>query len=289
MIRIRTPFARLFAPLFAITLALAAASPAAAYSRYGHETSAEIAYRNAKPQTRAAIDQLLRQSRLLDTPTCPAGTIEDASVWADCVRGLGPRFSYTSSWHYQNVNVCQAFDLKAPCKDGNCVSAQVDRDVKLLKDKTVPLRERVQALVFLIHFVGDMHQPLHAGDRADLGGNQVSAAYGIVAPGRLNLHSVWDGYLAERAITTPPTLMRTYSDTEKAEIQAGGTEEWSRQAWQASRDSTYTSALGGDPCGPVPKRAVLNDATIADLVPVAKLQVERGGLRLAMLLDEALS
>ncbi|MDQ2763199.1 MAG: S1/P1 nuclease [Pseudomonadota bacterium] len=274
--------------LFLTLISMSIATPASAYWEYGHDTIGEIAYRNITPETRRAVDALLHQSKLLETPNCKAGTIEQAAIWADCIKTLGPRFSYAYNWHYQNVNICKPFDLKGPCKDGNCVSAQIERDVKLLKDKKVPVRERVQALAFLIHFVGDLHQPLHAGDRGDLGGNQVLAAYGDYAPEKLNLHSIWDGYLAERAISTPPSPVRVYSAAEKAELQFGSVEDWSRESWQVAHDVAYASALGGDACGPEPKRAKLDQATIARILPAAKLEVERGGLRLAKLLDEAL-
>jgi hypothetical protein len=274
--------------LFLTLISVSIATPASAYWEYGHETIGEIAYRNITPETRRAVDALLHQSKLLETPNCKAGTIEQAAIWADCIKTLGPRFSYAYSWHYQNVNICKPFDLKGPCKDGNCVSAQIERDVKLLKDKSVPVRERVQALAFLIHFVGDLHQPLHAGDRGDLGGNQVLAAYGDYAPEKLNLHSIWDGYLAERAISTPPSPVRVYSAAERAELQLGSVEDWSHESWQVAHDVAYASALGGDACGPEPKRAKLDQATIARILPAAKLEVERGGLRLAKLLDEAL-
>nr|WP_295666130.1 S1/P1 nuclease [Sphingomonas sp.] len=280
MTRILTPFLAL--------ISIGIATPASAYWEYGHETIGEIAYRNITPETRRAVDALLHQSKLLETPNCKAGTIEQAAIWADCIKTLGPRFSYAYDWHYQNVNICKPFDLKGPCKDGNCVSAQIERDVKLLKDKSVPVRERVQALAFLIHFVGDLHQPLHAGDRGDLGGNQVLAAYGDYAPEKLNLHSIWDGYLAERAISTPPSPVRVYSAAERAELQLGSVEDWSHESWQVAHDVAYASALGGDACGPEPKRAKLDQATIARILPAAKLEVERGGLRLAKLLDEAL-
>ncbi|MFZ3484158.1 S1/P1 nuclease [Sphingomonas sp. 3-13AW] len=265
------------------------ASPAQAYWEFGHETVAAIAYRNVTPATRARIDALLRQQKLLDTPTCPARTIEEASVWPDCVKKLGERFTYAYSWHYQNVDVCKPFDLKSACKDGNCVSAQITRSVKLLEDPKVPERERLQALVNLIHFVGDLHMPLHAGDRGDLGGNRVRGDYGIYGPERFNLHSIWDGPLTERAISTPPTIVRVYSPQERSMIAGGSVEDWSRQSWEISRDYAYASAFNGDACGPVPTgRIKLDQATIEKLVPIAKLQVARGGLRLARLLDEAL-
>ena len=274
--------------ILAAMIGLGAASPANAYWEYGHETVAAIAYRNVTPEVRAAIDRMLARSALMDTPTCPARTIEQASVWADCIKTLGPRFSYAYSWHYQNVNICKPFDLKGACKDGNCVSTQIDRDVKILKDAGIPLRERIQALVFLIHFVGDLHQPLHAGDRGDLGGNTVKAAYGDFWTEKFNLHSIWDGPLAERAISTPPMLVRTYSDAERTPIWGGTVEDWSRESWGVAHDFAYATATGGDPCGPLPPRVMLDQATIEKLVAPARLQVLRGGLRLARLLDEAL-
>jgi hypothetical protein len=265
------------------------ASPAHAYWEYGHETVAAIAYRNITPEVRAAVDRMLARSALMETPTCPARTIEQASVWADCVKTLGVRFNYAYSWHYQNVNICQPFDLKAACKDGNCVSAQIDRDVKLLKDSGVPLREKIFALAFLVHFVGDLHQPLHAGDMGDLGGNKAKAAYGIYSTDKLNLHSIWDGYLAERAISEPPSPVRVYAADERAAMWGGSTEDWSRESWTVARDVAYRDAFGGDPCrGALPPRGQLDEATIAKDAEAERALIVRGGLRLARLLDEAL-
>lgn len=265
-----------------------AAAPARAYWDYGHETIAAIAYANVMPGARRAIDRMLARTALIETPRCPARTIAQASRWAECVKALGPRFSYAYSWHYQNVEICRPFDLKAACVDGNCVSAQVARDLRILKDAGIPMRERIQALLFLIHFVGDLHQPLHASDNHDRGGNGVKAAYGIYAPERLNLHAVWDGWLAERAISAPPALVRVYPPEERAAAQAGTLAGWSRQSWLIARDLAYASAFGGDPCGPAPARAALDEATIAKLVDPLRRHVVRGGLRLARLLDEAL-
>lgn len=276
-------------------LALAAAclpAPAFAYWEYGHETVARIAMANVKPSTRMAVRRLLARSRLLGTPECPANTVESASTWADCIKKIkdsnGKRpFDFAYTWHFQDVDVCAPFDLKPACKDGNCVSAQIERDVALIKDRRTSPHDRVQALVFLIHFVGDLSQPLHAGERHDQGGNKVPADYGIYGPERLNLHAIWDGWLAERAIGTPPSLVHRYSPVERRRIAAGSVEDWSRDSWKVARDVVYASAFG-DPCGPQPARARLDDATIAKLVGPAREQVVKGGLRLARLLDEAL-
>ncbi len=212
--------------LVLIALFLAARPvPAFAWWELGHETVGAIAFANVKPSTRAAIHALLAKQALLETPTCPARTIEQAAVWPDCVKRLGDRFSYMENWHYQDADVCKPFDLKASCKDGNCVSRQIERQVKLLGDKKVPARERVQALALLVHFVGDLHQPLHDAEYdGDAGGNFTRSDYGIVTAPKLNLHKIWDGYLAERSITTGPSLVHAYPATERARLGAGSVE-----------------------------------------------------------------
>lgn len=265
-------------------------TPAFAWWEYGHETVASIAQANVSTTARREIAALLRHAPELATPTCPLKTIEQASVWPDCIKTLGDRFSYAYNWHYQNVGICKPFDVKSVCPDGNCVSAQIDRNARLLKDRSVPARERLMALAFLVHFVGDLHQPLHAGDDGDLGGNRAKADYGIVANPRLNLHSIWDGYLAERGISQPPPLVRAYNAEERAQMATGTTEDWSRESWQISRDVAYAAIRGADVCAPHGDvRGTMSEAQIEAQIPAVRLQIERGGLRLARLLDEALS
>jgi len=275
--------------LAALLLALVPAR-ALAWWEYGHETVAAIAWLDMSPRTRAEIGRLLRQSRLLDTPTCPARTIEQASVWPDCIKTLGERFSYAGSWHYQNVNVCRPFDQAAACRDGNCVSAQIERNLRLLADRRLPVRERLFALAFIVHLVGDLHQPLHAGDRGDLGGNRVAASYGLIA-GRTNLHAIWDGYLADRGLSEPPGgargILAGLGPDARAAMRQGTVTDWARESWQASHDYAYATLLA-DPCGPLPEeRPVVTEATTRRLIPIVRGQVARGGLRLARVLDEA--
>lgn len=277
--------------LLALAAALCFASPAAAWWEYGHETVARIALDSVRPDTRAAIRRLLAKGHLLETPDCSVATIEQASVWADCIKPLGERFSYAYSWHYQNVDICQPFDLKSACKDGHCVSAQIERQARLLADRSVPTRERLMALAFLVHFVGDLVQPMHGGDHADLGGNRVAANYGIIG-GRTNLHSIWDGLLAERAISTPPggarAILAQIPPAERQALAAGSVEDWSRESWQTARHYAYASLLD-DPCGESPRpRPTLTEEDVRALIPVVRRQVAAGGLRLARLLDDAL-
>ncbi len=274
--------------LLALALFLLPA-PAFAWWEYGHETVARIAWLEASPRTRAELRRLMARSDLLDTPTCPARTIEAASVWPDCIKPLGDRFSYASSWHYQNVDICRPFDPASACRDGNCVSAQIERNLRLLADRAVPPRERLMALAFLVHFMGDLHQPMHAGDHEDLGGNQVRAAYGLIPT---NLHAIWDGLLANRSLSTPPGgaegIGAELADADKAAMRQGNVADWARESWEASRQFAYGAILD-DPCAPPPpERPVVTEEVIRRLIPIVRRQAARGGLRLARLLDEAL-
>jgi hypothetical protein len=276
--------------LFALLIAILP-TPAHAWWDYGHQTIASIAWKQVKPQTRARLRWLMARSHLLETPTCPVRSLEEASVWADCIKPLGERFSHAFPWHFKNVDICKPFDIKAACPFGNCVSAQITRHAKLLGDAKVPVRERVQALAFLVHLVGDLHQPLHAGDRADLGGNRAAASYGEVG-GRNNLHLIWDGYLAERAISTPPAnaagLLGEVPPDGRAAMAAGTVEQWSRESWEVVRQVVY-GARAADPCAERAERVTLDAAKIEAAIPVVRAQVVKGGLRLARMLDEALS
>jgi hypothetical protein len=283
----RFAFLRLLSLSLFLTLLLP--TPAQAWWDMGHKIVARIALDEVHPGTAAQIGRLLRQSATLDTPTCPAATIEDLSVWPDCIKSLRDRFSYTSNWHYQNINVCEPFDPEAACPDGNCVSAQIERSARLLRDRSLPVRERVQALAFLVHFVGDLHMPIHAGDRGDRGGNRFHADYGAI---RSNLHSIWDGHLADRALTTPPAgprgLLADVTRAEREAMRAGTLADWHREAWEVARNQGYGTLLD-DPCAPQPDPPpVLTETQIQALIPVVRRQVLRGGLRLARMLDEAL-
>jgi hypothetical protein len=278
-----------FALAFAASLFIAFA-PANAWWEWGHQTVARIAIDQVHPRTRAEIARLLRQSAVVGTPTCPLKTIEDASVWPDCIKPLGDRFSYAYDWHYQNVDICKPFDVKSVCPDGNCVSAQIARAQRMLADRALPAQDRIEALAFLVHFVGDLHQPMHAGDHHDLGGNAVKANYGAIG-GRMNLHSIWDGLLAERAISTPPAgadgILSEVPAAERAALAGGTIEQWGRESWQMSHDLAYGGVLA-DPCTKPDGRVTMDAATIEKLVPSVRLAIAKGGLRLARLLDEAL-
>ena len=277
--------AALFAVLAAILLLPA---PAHAWGFYAHRKTAEIAAANVSPEVRAKVERLLRSEKALGTPDCPLKSIEDASVWPDCVRREGWRWGYTAAWHYRTAPICQAFNPRANCSGGNCVTAQITRAHRMLADESLPAAIRLEALAFMVHFAGDVHMPLHSGDNEDRGGNDRTAAYGI-KPG-LNLHSIWDGALAERAISDPADpVVRRYSRAERTELSGGTPDEWGRESWEIARSFVYPTAFDTDDvcAAPLPEETALSQEDIIRGVPIAKRRVQQAGLRIADLLESA--
>lgn len=277
----------LFAPLVIGLLALAPV-PALAWGEYAHRQTASIALANVSPDVRAKIARLLVHAKELGTPDCPLNSLEDASVWPDCLRGQSWRWGYTFAWHYRTAPVCKAFDPKANCPGGNCVTAQIQRAERVLADERLPAHERLEALAFMVHFAGDVHMPLHSGDNEDQGGNARKADYGI-KPG-LNLHSIWDGPLAERAISDPADpVVRRYSAAERADLAGGTPDDWGRESWEIARSFVYPTAFDTeDLCAkPLPDMTALSQEDIVRGVPIARRRVVQSGLRIAELLEAA--
>ncbi|MDE2595807.1 MAG: S1/P1 nuclease [Sphingomonadales bacterium] len=279
---------RLIAALLAL-VSLTLTGPAYAWGDYGHHTVASIAMANVSPRTAARVRVLLAAEKGLGTPYCAVRSLEDAAYWPDCIRKEGWRWGYTFPWHYQTEPVCSAYDPRANCANGNCVSAQIERSRRVLADRHLPAAQRLEALAFLSHFVGDIHMPLHSGDNGDAGGNGVAANYGI-APAH-NIHFIWDVALAERAISsaTPP-LVRRYSADERADLAGGDVAQWGEESWKLARETVYPLAFGHDPCGRTdnPKTVTWSEDAIAAATPALRRRVVQAGLRLARLLDEAL-
>ena len=274
-----------------ILLSLLAASPARAWWDYGHRTVATIAWNDMTPAARKAARRLIADSKALDTPTCPIRSLEDAAVWPDCVKELHDRFSYTTTWHYQDVGICGAFELKGTCPGGNCLTVQIERNARLLGDPKVPSRERLMALAFLVHFVGDLHQPLHIAEHAgDAGGNGVKAAYGAYAYENTNLHKVWDGLMAERLISEPPPIAQEITPARRAAWQQGNVRDWAKESWVRARDVVYGKLPVANlcPAAKISERVVIDRSYIDAARETLRTGVEQAGVRAALLVNRAL-
>ena len=274
--------------LLALTVALAVvASPAAlAWSALGHRLVGELAQRHLDPAAAAQVHSLLAGEA--------DPTLAGVADWADRLRDLDPeRFRATARWHYVNAadHSCH-FVAARDCPDGDCVTGAIERQRAILADRGQPLAARRDALKFIVHFVGDAHQPMHAGNHGDKGGNdyQISLrtdlepeAYarkhyvdGVMGT---NLHAVWDYYL----LGSERLSLQRYADRLDALPWPPRTTPPSQpQAW-AGESCRLVDARGLYPPG-----HKLDHRYLDAQRPLAEQRIRQAAWRLARLLDNTL-
>lgn len=190
-------------------MVLLAARPAYPWGCDGHRTIAILAERYAKPAAVAAAKALLAAHPIDPALNrfCgpyPGDPIVDASTWADDYRGVDPS---TAPWHFVNFPLATPAALThytAYCPGGQCIVHEIVRQFDIARTSSSGV-DRANALRFLIHLIGDAHQPLHAVTNGDRGGNCVPVTYFGQAPqpdanGNYspNLHGVWDSQSVTR-------------------------------------------------------------------------------------------
>ncbi len=215
--RISLPREFLRVAVFACVSILAVLSmpaSARAWGCEGHQVIALLAEKHLTPHALATAKQILASSPIdpsLSRYCKPVETdpLADASTWPDDVRSQRPD---TPPWHYIDIPLgTKDRNLAKYCdpKEG-CVTSAIADDLAVLRSKNADPQKRADALRFLIHFVGDLHQPLHAATDNDQGGNCVPVTFFGDAPQLRNpqfesyapnLHGVWDTNILERATT----------------------------------------------------------------------------------------
>jgi len=167
---------------FAAAAALLIPAPALAWGKTGHRVVAAIADTQLSGLARAHVEQILGSGESLD----------EAANWPDEMRSApGPFWQKTATtWHYVTLNGI-IYDHAPP--EGDALEA-LSRFSKVLQDPNAGLTDKQLALRFIVHLVGDLHQPLHVGKCCDKGGNDVKVTW-FGKP--TNLHAVWDSQLVE--------------------------------------------------------------------------------------------
>jgi hypothetical protein len=251
-----------------LALLTLAPSPVAAWGRDGHALIAELAERRLSAEALADVRQLL-----IDEPD--AGLAAVAS-WADAVREQDG-WRWTAPLHY--VNHADASCARAAprgCERGLCLPQAIERYRDQLADASLSRRQRAEALKFVVHFVGDVHQPLHTGYRPDRGGNLFQI--NIDGEGS-NLHSVWDG----RVLQLRRGGFRADADRLQSDLpdtDTGGT------PWQwASASCRMIDAHALYPARP----GRLPQGYLENMKPLAEAQVQLAAARLAAMLEDALT
>jgi hypothetical protein len=260
----------------ALLFYLALCLSAQAWGRQGHIVVAEIAEQYLEISTVKQVRELLA----LENVTALA----DVSMWADQIR---LQRSETAPWHYVNIptrppsGTPAAYDTRRDCARGDCVVAKIAEFSRVLGDSQ---SDRLEALKFIVHFVADIHQPLHCSNNADRGGNDTHVEFN----GRLtNLHSIWDSGILAPAVRYGDergyalTLVRSVTESQTALWRASSMEDWANEGYTIATDVIYKrlpDAFGA-----------LSSSYGTDMLPIVNGQLRRAGVRLADLLNKALA
>jgi hypothetical protein len=276
--------------VFAALLCLGVVPVASAWGVMGHRLVGELAERHLDATARTEVALLLEGE--------PEPSLAGVANWADTLRNERPDlFKATARWHYINAKGggC-AFDVARDCPDGACVVAAIEGQRAILADRSQPLAARRDALKFIVHFVGDVHQPMHAGSREDSGGNrfQVSLRTAIepedyarkdYVDGVMgtNLHSVWDYYV----LASPGLGFRDYA----ARLDAL---PWPPYPAPSAYD-VMPLAWAGESCrlidlrGIYPPQNTMDHGYLDAMRPLAEQRVRQAAWRLAQLLNQTLA
>jgi S1/P1 Nuclease len=285
----------------------------------GHQTVALIAETYLTPDVKQAVLALLSANPIDPQLKRYCGWVSeamaDSSTWADDVRPdrkNGP-------WHYIDIPRGAARgSLEAFCGKEGCVTRAIEEQVAILKDKSASSAKRGEAARYIVHFVGDLHQPLHATTNADEGGTCAPLAYFWRQPREQghgfspNLHSLWDTAIPERDMAGADP--REYA--EMLEHKFGGdiegwqkagihVEEWAWESHGAAEAAVYgplTPKVGIEPN--VPVHSCKDDNQIGERLlqlhiaageayqhqaaPVVERRLAQAGIRLAVILNDAL-
>ncbi len=234
----------------------------------GHALIARIAQAQLTPAAREHVAAILG----------PGYSLVSIASWADDIRRSRPN---TGKWHYIDIPINQPhLDMARDCPKGECVIAKIEEFEKVVADAATAPAARREALLFLVHFVSDLHQPLHSSDNADHGGNGVQVDFN----GRkLNLHSLWDSALLAR-MGSQDQLVTVWSQDSARHARKwskGSIEQWAEQSHKAAQKVIYKKLPAGNP-------VVVTAAYEKTADSLIREQIEKAGARLATVLNQTL-
>jgi len=251
-----------------------------AWGPNGHVIVARLAEAHLNAKAKGALKGLLGGRDLADI-----------SSWADDWRGPHPE---TAKWHFVDIPLeADDFQETRDCAARACVLDALADQLTTLASPQAPQADREKALRFVVHFVADLHQPLHAADHGDRGGNQVKARLLLPDPDfpydsgpNSQLHGIWDGDLIESAHRDQAAYVAQLSKLPAPvkQMQDGTPTAWVLEAHAIARQIAYALLPPADTTGVRP----LDAAYVAKARPAAELQLQRAGVRLARLLNETL-
>jgi hypothetical protein len=253
--------------LLVLLTLLLAPFPAQAWGPRGHQVVAHIAAMNLTPKARAAVAEILGGDA--------EAMMALSANWADEIRDARPQ---TAPWHYVNleINGDMRYSPSRDCRGGECVVAQIARQETVLKGGVASLRKQ-EALKYLIHFVADVHQPLHAADNRDRGGNRIQMRW---HGQRITLHHFWDDEMVAALGRNPREIARAIDQgtprLQKLQLAGGSPVMWAEMSASIARTTIYPELGRGRT--PTEREA-------AGYARLARLQLSRAGYALAGILN----
>lgn len=260
-----------FRACFLLLLLSAMARPAFAWGETGHRIVADLATVQLRPRARAEADRLLAG--------LPDPTLAGVANWADQLREAGGELAERSRpWHYIGFKSGRCvFEPARDCADGKCVVSAINHNLTTLSDRTRTDEDRRDALRFLVHFVGDVHQPLHASPLSDKGGNDYQIAYRGEGS---NLHAVWDRIILRSGNASEAREVESLS--RRPPLPPDPTSGSDRPAVEWALESCRLATTV------YPPGHVISDQYLQAWLPLVELRLRRAGSRLARLLNAAL-
>ena len=300
--------AALFLSLAAALSAAALPRTAAAWGHEGHSIVAGIAYARLTPAARAELDRILGGDFEI--------TDYEIASWADNIRGnkdYAERYPGNSGWHFIDFDVQQWYDESfslTPSESGNDIVGQIYRwRDDLAEPGKLEGPARLDAVRFLVHLVGDMHQPLHCAYRyGDMGGNMLPVhsftganyAFDENTPmewGYPSLHSVWDESLVRELLgnRSVRAMIRLLDREITPEDAAAWTFRpdvlsWAADSYWLARKQAYrwTDGTKVPFKWSRPGMDLTRENYVDSHLPIVREQLKKAGVRLALLLDQAL-
>jgi hypothetical protein len=283
------------AVVIAASAAALRSAPARAWGDTGHVIIALIAADRLTPRAKAAVVAILAND--------PAGkSLSAVSGWADRVRRTTMPETY--NWHFVDIPVdrqLETYDAARDCQPdpakGDCIIAALAREVPKLSGRTRSPTERADALKFVTHLVGDLHQPLHCAERnGDHGGNDVTVTFfGATdepppSRNRWNLHAVWDNGLIDHSRRDPAAFARELGRWIAAQdaraIEGGSMTDWANETHAVAVAHAYKTARGTAAFPAVGGR--IGKTYYEANIRVVDEQLAKAGVRLAKVLNDAL-
>lgn len=274
---------------------------AKAWSRDGHRIVCRIAWQLLDEARRAEIDRLTSSYR--DPDGGAIASFWDACSYADDVRAKAnsspawSRFAVFETWHYANVPRTTTRLPAPPCQTP-CVISAVAAHADSLRSAPNDA-SRTEALFFLSHWVGDMHQPLHLGFADDRGGNDVRPIEGGFYTVS-NLHALWDGGIPGKVIASSgwqdvaDRLAREITPAQQASWVQGTATDWAQESYNlvTSPKAQYCDwqPVGGTmSCAARPGSRFLGESYQLEFADDVALRFQQAGVRLAELIRTNLS